>query len=266
MNRNFTYNSQVFRNGAEVNDMRSRYENMLKKTSIILLALMLPELLMANSNTPFDRLSFYQEQARQGDAHAMFKLGYAYETGDGLPANQNSAVKWYTRASNKGHKNAQMNLDAMDASGKPFIDTESTYQKELTDKAECGDLDAQNALARMMINDVLKNSNRITIMEWVKTQAERGSSESQFLLAQMYYLGVAVPQNYVDAYVWYSLAAAAGDSIAMSSRNHVASLMSQGQIEKGQLKSRELFERLVARPIKHPDPESLDRFTVSSLP
>lgn len=247
---------------------------MLKNINLLILLMLPPQWLLANStslplshtSSTSNRLSYYQQQAHQGDVHAMFKLGFAYEVGDGMPANIDSAVDWYTRASQRGHKNARMNLHAMDASGKPFIDTEATYHKELYKKAELGDLNAQNELARMLINNVLKQADRLQILNWVEAQAQRGSSEAQFLIAQMYYLGVAVPQNYIDAYVWYSLAAAAGDLVAMSSRDHVASLMNPSQIEQGQSQSRELFERLVETPLSHPGGKGLDSLSVSSLP
>jgi len=53
-------------------------------------------------------------------------------------------------------------------------------------------------------------------------------------LGVMYVKGEGVPQNYVEAYKWWSLAAAQGDSGAAQNRDMVRDMMTPAQIAEGQ--------------------------------
>ncbi len=224
-------------------------------------------------------LRYYRGQALDGDAHAQFRVGYAYETGDGLPTDDDKAVSWYKRAAHQGHRNAIMNLAAIDEKDRPFVDPESEYEKELTAKAREGDVDARNQLARMLVNNVLGNPDYRQIYSWIKELALADDRDSQFLMAQMYEMGIAAPQNYILAYAWYSVAAAYGNEQALLNRDSIAARMSQQQLEKGQDKSAEYFESYAIfkkvekaeknsekNEIKHPGRSILEDEVVSQTP
>lgn len=221
-------------------------------------------------------LQYYRNQALVGDAHAQFRVGFAYETGDGLPADGEKAVSWYQRAARQGHRNAIMNLAALEVKDKPFVAPESEHEKELMGRAREGDIKARNQIARMLINNVLGNPNYRQIYSWIKELSLADDSESQFLLAQMYEMGIAVPQNYIHAYAWYSVAAASGDEVALLNRDSIASRMSQQQLEKGQEKSTDFFESYVVnenrkddledQEINHPASSILEDEVVSQIP
>ena len=49
-------------------------------------------------------------KAEKGDARAQYKLGYAYDEGQGVPKNDKEAVKWYRKAAEQGYASAQSNL------------------------------------------------------------------------------------------------------------------------------------------------------------
>ncbi len=189
-------------------------------------------------------LGYYQSQAYQGDAHAQFKVGFAYEVGDGLPQDEGRALAWYEKAASQGHKNAIMNLAAIDKADQPYLDSEMAYQTELMSQAQSGDIDARNQLGKMLINNVLYEPDRQQIFQWVKETALAKERESQYVLAQMFEMGVSVPQNYIQAYAWYSIAAAAGDDRARFNRDALAERMSVKQLELGQEESLNLFEKM----------------------
>ena len=71
--------------------------------------LLLTVLLASNAvaATDFDET---KAAAEQGDAVAQNNLGYMYDNGYGVPENDAEAIKWYRKAADQGHANAQYNL------------------------------------------------------------------------------------------------------------------------------------------------------------
>ena len=69
--------------------------------------------------------------------------------------------------------------------------------------------------------------------------AEQGIDDAQVALAMTYFYGNGVPQDYVQAYLWYDLAAAHGDKAALTDRDLVAAQMTRAQIAEAQTLARE---------------------------
>ena len=59
-----------------------------------------------------------RREAEQGNDVAQFKLGKAYDNGDGVPADKTKAALWYRAASDQGHLMAQLSLAAAYYQGK----------------------------------------------------------------------------------------------------------------------------------------------------
>ncbi len=76
-------------------------------------------------------------------------------------------------------------------------------------------------------------------MRWYRKSAEQGDADSQFRLGFVYEMGQGVPQDFVLAHMWYSLAAAKGGKEAASSRDFVAKRMTPIQITKAKKLTRE---------------------------
>ena len=64
--------------------------------------------------------------------------------------------------------------------------------------------------------------------------AEKGDASAQFSLGFMYELGQGVPQDYVQAYMWFNLAAARGTKGAAEWRERLAARMTPAQIAEAQ--------------------------------
>ena len=45
--------------------------------------------------------------AEQGNAEAQFSLGFRYDEGEGVPQDSQEAVKWWRKAAEQGHDQAQ---------------------------------------------------------------------------------------------------------------------------------------------------------------
>jgi TPR repeat protein len=70
--------------------------------------------------------------------------------------------------------------------------------------------------------------------EIYRVDAEKGNSSAQFSLGFMYEKGQGVPQDYVQAYMWYNLAATQGTKGAAQWREHIAAHMTPAQIAEAQ--------------------------------
>jgi TPR repeat protein len=71
-------------------------------------------------------------------------------------------------------------------------------------------------------------------LDGFRVLAEQGDALVQVVVAYMYSEGKGVPQNFVQAHLWYNLAAAQGDDLAKDARDLLAVKMSPSQIEKAQ--------------------------------
>jgi uncharacterized protein len=68
----------------------------------------------------------------------------------------------------------------------------------------------------------------------VSPAADQGRAEAQFFLGNMYVKGQGVPEDYVFAHMWFTLAAAKGDEGAKEGRNMLAEHMTAAQIAEAQ--------------------------------
>ncbi len=81
------------------------------------------------------------------------------------------------------------------------------------------------------------------LREW-RPLAEQGNAEAQFNLGSMYYHGYGVPQDYVQAHMWYNLAASRfppgeGRDIAVKKSDIAAMRMSPVQLFEADKLARE---------------------------
>lgn len=54
---------------------------------------------------------FQQKLANSGNAQAQYKLGYLYETGEGIEASLDKALHWYERSASQGFRAAEQRRD-----------------------------------------------------------------------------------------------------------------------------------------------------------
>ncbi len=73
-----------------------------------------------------------------------------------------------------------------------------------------------------------------TALQVFKIVAEQNHAAAQYNLGVMYSFGRGVPQDFVQAYMWFNLAAAQGNEKASQNRNIVAKLMTCSDISKAQ--------------------------------
>jgi len=202
-------------------------------------------------------LDYYQAKAREGDAHAQFRVGWAYETGDGLPQDPIEAAQWYERAASQGHRNARLNLALLEPDSALTLAPEEKQFLDLFEQAIDGARNARIAVAQQAVLGRYNRPELKQIYHWLTKLAREGDIQAQHLLATFYIQGRGVPQNFVHAYSWFSIAAASGHPPAITSRDAVAGLMSPSQLEEGQNLSMELYRKYVEER-DHPEAPELD--------
>ena len=157
-----------------------------------------------------EAVKWFRKAAEQGYAPAQHKLGFMYEYGKGVRQQDQEAIKWFRKAAEQGYTPAQVDLGLMYCKGVPQHDQEAVkwYRKA----AEQGYAPAQHNLGLML---------------W----PQHGFGHS------------SVPQDYVQAHMWFNLAASQltgkDRDDAVMSRDLLAKEMTREQILEAQRLARE---------------------------
>ena len=109
-----------------------------------------------------DEIAEYRANAEAGDAVAQFNLGVMYANGEGVPVDDATAVKWYTKAAEQGDADAQNNLALMYDEGEGVPVDDATAVKWYTKAAEQGHAEAQYNLGVMYA--MVKVSLKMTLL------------------------------------------------------------------------------------------------------
>lgn len=153
-----------------------------------------------------DEVKALRQKADQGDAAAQFHLGVMYGNGRGVPQDYAQAVTWLRKAADQGFAEAQVSLGLMYHSGWGVSKDDAQW------------------------------------WTWTRKAAEQGLAGALFNLSVMrenvYGVVQNVPQDYVEAYKWASLAAArsSGDwqKRSEAQRDRLAQKMTPAQIAEAQ--------------------------------
>lgn len=70
--------------------------------------------------------------------------------------------------------------------------------------------------------------------EWFRKAAEQGDGEAQFLLGRMHYDGNSIAVDYVQAHMWFDLAASSGVTVGARYRDGLSERMTREDIEEAQ--------------------------------
>ena len=130
-----------------------------------------------------------------------------YYTGQGVPQDYKTAVKWYRLAAEQGYVDAQFSVGNAYGKGKGVP---QDYK---------------------------------TAVKWHTLAAEQGYARSQSLLGLWYVLGHGVLQDNVDAHMWLNIAASNGNKTDGKVRDLVAKEMTPFQLEKAQDLARECVRK-----------------------
>ena len=92
---------------------------------------------------------WFRKAADQGHADAQYGLGMFYNEGIGVPKNYTEAVKWYRKAAEQGLAEAQYGLGLCYYNGWGVPKNYAEAVKWLRKSAQQGDADAQKVLKQL---------------------------------------------------------------------------------------------------------------------
>jgi TPR repeat protein len=139
-----------------------------------------------------EAVSWWQQAAKLGNPNALYTLALPTHFGMyGLPKDDKSALQMLLEAAEMGHDGAQFDLANIYWDGK-------------------GDSNPPWTTARQDFAEAAK---------WYLAAAERGNSFAQEKIGLMYYRGIALTQNFAEAYFWLNLAASDNVANQMASQN-----------------------------------------------
>jgi hypothetical protein len=181
--------------------------------------------------------------AEQGDAVAQFRLGSMYHDGKGVTQDFKEAVRWYRLAAERGNASAQVNLGSMYHEGQGVTQNDKEAVRWYQVAAEQSDPEA-SAAAEFDLGvsyhrgiGVLKDDKEA--IRRFRSAAEQAYPEGQAALGELYEEGRGVPQDYVQAYMWFNLAAVSGNADIIEKRDSIVTKMTPAQVAEAQRLARD---------------------------
>lgn len=150
------------------------------------------------------------------DPEAQYQLGMKYRTwgdrnGGGTQeefSNYSKALKWFLKAAEQGHLEAQKQLGKMHAQGRGVERNPSLAAEWYRKAAEQGSAEVQYDFGIYLLDKFSdERQKRAEALDWIQRSAGQGYAEAQFRLGIFYSGGQNVPKNDKLAARWYLKAA-----------------------------------------------------------
>ena len=175
-----------------------------------------------------EALTWLRAAASQGHLAAQFALASRYEGGIGVPQDYGRATSWYRLAAEQEIADPPVGPDT--------LERVMNLQMQAI---------AQYALGGLyMKGPIGVQQNLMEAARWYRRAADHGVVAAQMMIGAMYTAGRGVPQDYVQAHMWFNLAAARGNDDGREARDLVSASMTAPQIAEAQ---RAASEWLAAR-------------------
>lgn len=167
-----------------------------KTIRLFLLCLAFPAAVFAQ----YDAMSFQElmQKAEAGDVEAQFRLGSRYDTGDRVSRDGAQATKWYRRAAEAGHANAQNSMGSIMQAEKRYEEARSWYERA----AAQGQPLAINSLGYLYDLGLGVAQDRQKGFELYSRAADLGWAEAMWNLANIYGAGQLGTKDLGMACVW----------------------------------------------------------------
>lgn len=189
-----------------------------------------------------DDWQFLFSEAESGNAEAQYWLGRIYDQGRLLPKDAEKSARWYQKSAEKGYAPAKYVVCLMHADRDSFQSERCmrraaedgvpdaqfwlgvAYERDdfgITDDQEAvkwyrkaaalGNPDAEVELGRRYEDGNGVEQNYALAAEWYRRAAEHvpnlgGAGQGRNDLGLLYLKGLGVPKDYVQAYMWFSVA------------------------------------------------------------
>jgi TPR repeat protein len=150
----------------------------------------------------------------RGSPNLATDLGNRYRTGEGVPQDYATAVRWYRQAAEQGDADAQNNLAAMYEQGLGVEQDLGEAARWYRLAADQGDARAQHSLGGFYLagRGVARDPAKAAM--WIRRSAEQGHVKAINDLALLRWQGTGTARDPFDAYVWWRIASERGDEEA----------------------------------------------------
>jgi TPR repeat protein len=166
-----------------------------------------PRLQGGERQSPAPEIASLKIKAEAGDPAAQLKLAHAYESGGGVPRDDELAANWYRKA------------------------------------AEQGNAEAQDALGGKYLLGMGVDKNKEQSVGWFRKSARAGNAAAMYHLGVAYYNGDGVPINDSLSYAWFRLAKEAGNPSAAAPVQKAEAELKPATIAAGLESIAEMYEK-----------------------
>lgn len=178
-----------------------------------------------------EALKWFLKAAEQGDMEAQFGLGVMYANGFGTKQDYAAAARWFKKAAAQGNTAPNFYLGLLYENGlgapKNYAEAAKWYTKAASAPKSVGLQFALSMGAGKGLHAPEDNSQVIKVFPMVLDQA---LASAAYNLGMMCWNGRGAPENDVDAYKWFAVAASNGNHLAEYNMRILARQMSQKQI------------------------------------
>ena len=139
-----------------------------------------------------------EKQAIEGDVNSQYKFGTMYDSGSGVTRSRNDAEKWYTKAAENGHAEAQNSLGSGYQAEQKYTEARKWYELAANQNHAL----ATNNLAMLYDLGLGVTQNRQKGLKLYTRAAELGWPEAMWNIANMYGAGQLGEKDMFKACVW----------------------------------------------------------------
>ena len=152
----------------------------------------------------------YINAAIGGNVGAQATLGYFYEVGEHVDADEREAIRWYEKAAENDHLQATLRLAEIQIARGNSAEGVKWYQQAAT----LGDRDAQAMLGFFYQTGEHVDVDLAQAIKWYLAAADQGQVIAQNNLGRLYQIGDGVDKDIDQAIYWYEKAAKNGSAAA----------------------------------------------------
>ncbi|MGE4064895.1 MAG: tetratricopeptide repeat protein [Rhodospirillaceae bacterium] len=156
---------------------------------------------------PDEAVKWYLRAAERGHPEAQAALARCYEEARGVAQDYVQARRWYAAATEQDIREASYGLAVLESRGLGGPKDAKGAAAHSRRAAEQGHTNAQVFLANLLSTDDDVPRDHVEAVKWYREAAQTGHPEAQLGLGLAYRDGNGVEADIVIAYVWLSIAA-----------------------------------------------------------
>ncbi len=163
-----------------------------------------------------EAVKWYQKSAEQGNAFAQYLLGRNYYFGDGVPKDEEKAVFWFRKSAEHNFPDAQFFLGKAYREGNGVPKDKAEGLRWWIKAAEGGGDYPQFFLGKAYSDGDGVPKDEEKAVFWFRKSAEQGNAVAQLYIGNAYYFGVGVVKNKLEGVKWFRKSAEEGEADAQN--------------------------------------------------